>query len=404
MGQKRVVVISTLDTKGDLVQYLVDKIKGKGGEVITIDGGIRHKPYFEPEINREKVARMADTTIEEIKKIREEGKAIEKMAQGIGRILKDLFNSGELGVVIGLGGGTGTSLATTAMKALPFGIPKLMISTMAGGNVRPYVGTKDIIMFPTVADLVGLNRVTRSVLDKAASVGIALVNEKVELENKGKRVIGFSTIGGTEDCVRYCKKNLEQRDIEVIVYSTNGIGGLALEEALRGGLLSGIVEVSVRELVDHLFGGVCDAGPERFEWPGCIDAPKIIIPGSVDFIAFGSVRDLPERYKNRKYHVHHHAITLVRTDYHELDIIAKSLADKVNSSGRKTIIMFPEEGFSCHDKKGKHFYDLDKNHYFFDRLKRYLHKNIPLELVPKHINDIEFAEKVTEKIYELFDL
>ena len=403
MDEKQIAVVATLDTKGDLAKYLVKELEKRGCGAITIDGGIQGDPVFIPDVTREKVAEATGVSMGEICGVKEEGKALEMMAQGITQILVNLLKKGALGGVVGLGGGMGTSLCTSVMKNLPFGVPKLMVSTMAGGDVTPFVGTKDIMMFHTVVDLVGLNVITRSVLGRAAGAAVGMLQSKTSFQLPAKKVIGFGTIGGTEACVRNCISHMNVKDMEAVVYHTNGTGGMALEDAAREGFLSGIIEVSVRELVDHLFGGVCDGGPDRFRWVGGEDIPKVIIPGSADFIVLGPVEGLPAEYRNRQCHVHHHAMTLVRTDYHELEVIAEALARKVSRLTGRAVILFPKRGFSCHDEEGMHFFDVKKNEYFLYKLKQHLKGDIPVKDIEAHINDSVFSEMVVQTAFSLFD-
>jgi uncharacterized protein (UPF0261 family) len=392
---KVVAVLATLDTKGAEVAFLRERLREAGVQVRIIDAGIMGHPAITPDIPASLLARKAGTSLVAVRSLGHEGQAMARMIQGAVRVVHDLWRQGAIHGLMGIGGSMGTSLGTGVMRTLPFGFPKLMVSTMASRDTRPFVGSKDILMYHSVVDLVGLNRMTRQVLTRAAwaVAGMVRVGEDRSAAPQSK-LVAVSTLGTTEACLRHFKKDLEKAGWEVAVFHTVGSGGLALEELVEEGLPQAVIEVSLHELVDHLFKGSYDAGPYRLEAALKKGLPTLLIPGNIDFIVSGPPESLPSRYKGRPVHVHNAAICVVRTKAQEMKRLAATLADRLRLSTGPVALLIPALGFSAFDSPGKPLYDLETDRVFIESIKRRIPPNIILKEIEAHINDPLFAREV----------
>ncbi len=305
--KKTILLVATLDTKGEESRYLKELLEQGGYNVTAIDvgTGARGRLLFPPDISREEVAQAGGVTIEDILalgRIGQEMKIEELMASGAAKIATELYSSGRLDGIISLGGTMGTNLGTTVMKTLPFGVPKVMLSTIASGDTRPYIGTKDITMIPSVADIAGLNRITEVSLTRAAGAIMGMVAIG-QVRTSEKPLIGITTLGGTTGCALGVKAFLEQRGYEIAVFHAVGTGGQAMEEMIEQGLISAVFDLSTNEVVDHLYGGFTDAGPSRLEAAGRKGIPQLVAPGNVDHMLYNSPQQIPERFRQQKVHV-----------------------------------------------------------------------------------------------------
>ncbi len=391
-----VAVLATLDTKGTEVAFLKKCLEDAGVRALVIDGGIMGKATIPADIPASTLAAKGGSSLKALRSLGHEGKAMAIMIQGAVRVVQALCRQGEIQGLIGLGGSMGTSLGTGAMRALPFGFPKLMVSTMASRDTRPFVGSKDILMFHSVVDLVGLNRMTRQVLNQAAwaIAGMARGKEKMTAA-KQPPLIAVSTLGTTEACLRHFRNDLEEAGWELAVFHTVGSGGQALEELVQEGAAQAVIEISLHEVVDHLFKGSYDAGPHRLESALKKGLPTVLIPGNIDFIVSGAPEALPATYKKRLIHVHNPAICVVRTNAQEMKRLAKVVAEKIALAKGPLAVVLPLKGFSAFDSPGKPFYDLETDQVFIETLKDLLPQKILVKEVPAHINDPLVAHEVS---------
>lgn len=390
-----VAILATLDTKGSEVTFLKDCLGEAGVRVLVIDGGILGRATARADIPASVLARKAGSSLTALRRLGHEGQAMAMMIQGAIRVVQGLYRQGEINGLIGLGGSMGTSLGSGAMRSLPFGFPKLMISTMASRDTRPFVGSKDILMFHSVVDLVGLNRMTRQILNRAAGAMAGMVRGK-ELKQSGRQLplMAVSTLGTTEACLRHFRPGLEEAGWELAVFHTVGSGGQALEELVQEGVVQAVIEISLHELVDHLFKGSYDAGPQRLEGAFKKGLPTILIPGNIDFIVTGPPETLPAHYKKRPIHVHNPAICVVRTNGREMKRLAKVLTEKIALATGPVALILPSKGFSAFDSPGKPFFDLKTDQVFIEAIKNLLPPHITVKEVPAHINDPLVAEEV----------
>jgi uncharacterized protein (UPF0261 family) len=398
---RTVVLVATLDTKGTEAWYLREQIEKHGVHTLVVDGGILGQPQWEAQVSREEVARLGGLTLDQVQALHHEGKAIEVMIKGAARVVQELHQKGKLDGIISLGGSMGTSLGTGAMRALPFGVPKLMVSTMASRDTRPYVGTKDIAMLYSVADMAGLNRMTRRILDNAAGAIVGMVqaarNEfRYSDEEMDKLLIAISNLGTTEGCGSRARFLLEERGYETVLFHTVGPGGQALEECVQEGLIDGVLDISIHEVLDFLFDGNYNAGPDRLEAAGRMGIPQVIAPGNLDFIACGDPAKLPDKYKDRKIHIHNPAICCVRANAEELRTTGQVVAEKLNQARGPVAVVIPSRGFSSFDEEGGAFWELETDGAFAPALKAKLKPEMEVIEVEAHINDPLFAETVVE--------
>ncbi len=397
-----VAILATLDTKGTEVAFLRERLRDAGVNILVIDGGILGGATSRADIPSSALARKAGSSLAALRRLGHEGKAMGTMVQGAIKVVRDLYDHEEIDGLIGLGGSMGTTLGTGVMRTLPFGFPKLMVSTMASRDTRPFVGSKDILMYHSVVDLVGLNRMTRQVLSQAAGAMAGMVR----LTRRGEKhfttpLVAVSTLGTTEACIHHFRTDLEKSGWELAVFHTVGSGGQALEELVAEGEPQAVIEISLHELVDHLFKGSYDAGAHRLEGALIKGLPTILIPGNIDFIVTGPPETLPPRYRNRPIHVHNAAICVVRTNAQEMKRLARVVAEKLRLAAGPTALLLPSKGFSVFDSPGKSFFDLATDRVFIEAIKQSAPSGIKLKEVPAHINDPRFAEEVLRTFWEI---
>ena len=395
------MLLGRLDSKGKEYAYIKEKILRGGFDVIVVDAGTRGAPQFEPDISREDVAKAAGVEIQEVVDRADENKEIQIMMEGASKIARRLRESGKLDGIICLGGSRGTAIGTAAMRALPFGIPKVMVSTIASGDMRPYVGTKDITVIHSVTDIVGLNRMTKRLLAYAAGAVMGAVAADPELEVSDRSLIAMSTMGGINRAAFSAQKILEDKGFEVVAFHTVGTGGQAMEEAIEQGLINGVLDLVTHELTDHLYGGYYDAGPARLEAAGKKGIPQVIAPGCLDFIAFSPPEKIPEGIRARKVYRHTPEVAIIRANKDEMASIGKTMAEKLNRALGPIVVMIPNKGFSPGNREGKVLYDPEADKAFVEVLKRNLNPSIRMIEVSAHINDELFARQTADVLCEL---
>lgn len=383
-----------MDTKGIEALYMKSCLEAAGITVMLMDAGIRGESPVPVDIDRIQVAQAGGKPLEAVKTIGHEGKALAVMADGAVRIASTLYQQGRFRGVIGLGGSMGTTLGTAVMRALPVGVPKVMISTMASRDTRAFVGTKDILMLHSVCDLSGLNRVTRGILKNGAAALAGMLNSVASEKTAEKPLVFISTLGTTEACAQQIRKSLEAKGREVVIFHTVGSGGRAMEEMLAQEKVTALVDLSLHEIADHHFGGDYDAGPNRGKTALGLGIPTILVPGNIDFLVSGPLEAARLRFPHRPYHVHNTAITVFRTSREELKTLGKIIAEICNSARGPFRILIPMGGFSAFDAKDGPLHDPEGPKGFADALRRHLDEKIESVLLPYDINDPEFAGAV----------
>jgi len=399
--KKTIVLIGRLDSKGKEYAYVRDEIRRGGFNVIVVDSGTRGTPQFEPDISRGEVARAAGMEIQGVVDRADESKEIQVMMEGASKIARRLYDEGKLDGIMCLGGSRGTAIGTAAMRALPFGIPKVMVSTIASGDMRPYVGTRDITVVHAVTDISGLNRMTKRLLAYAAGAVMGAVAANPEIEVSDKPVIAMSAMGGINRAAFKAQKTLEDRGYEVVTFHTVGTGGQAMEEAIEQGFINGVLDLDTHELIDHLYGGYYDAGPARLETAGRKGIPQVIIPGCLDFIAYSPPESIPDDMKKRKLFWHTPEVAIVRTNSEEMAFTGKVMAEKLNRATGPTAVVIPVRGFSPGNKEGKALYDPETDRAFIEALKKDLNSSVRVIEADAHINDESFAEQAVDILCEM---
>ena len=401
--KKTIVLMGRLDSKGKEYAYVKEKILAGGFDVITVDTGTRGSPIFKPDIPREEVAQAAGVEMKDVVDRTDESKELQVMATGAGKIARKLLDSGKLDGIMCLGGSRGTLIGTAAMRALPFGIPKVMVSTVASGDVRAYVGTRDITIIHSVTDILGLNRMTKRLLAYAAGEIMGAVTADPGFEVSDKPLIAMSSMGGINRAAFAAQKILEDRGFEVVAFHANGTGGQAMEETIEQGLIGGVLDLVTHELTDSLYGGSYDSGPTRLETAGKKGIPQVIVPGCLDFIAFSPPEKIPDAFKGRQVFKHTPEVAITRANKDEMAGAGKAMAEKLNKATGPTVVLIPTKGFSPADRQDRPLFDPEADRAFVQALKRNLKPAVRVVEVDAHINDEAFSRQAVELLCEMMN-
>ncbi len=397
-----VVLLGTLDTKGLEYEYLRKRVQAAGCEVILIDAGIKGTPLTQPSITREEVAKAVDADVAQLAGAGDRGVAVETMARGATTIVLDLFAQGRLHGILGLGGSGGSALVTQAMRALPIGVPKLMVSTVASGDTRPYVGAVDVTMMYSVVDIAGINRISERILTNAAAAitGMALAYAEFQPSPGIKPLVGATMFGVTTPCVTEARKYLEERGYEVLVFHATGTGGRSMEALVNGGFLAGVLDITTTELADELVGGVLSAGPDRLEAAGNHGIPQVVSLGALDMVNFGPMDSVPEKFRNRRLYKHNPTVTLMRTTPEECAELGRIIAHKLNKAKGPVALFIPLRGVSMIATQGGAFYDEGADRALIDNLKVELQSPVEVYELDMDINDPRFAQAMASRLDE----
>jgi len=393
-----VVIVGTLDTKGEEIGFARDVLEEQGVEVHLVDVGVLGEPEIEPDTDAAAVAEAGGSTLETLREAGDRGKAIETMGDGAAVVVSRLHSEGRLDGVLGLGGGGNTSVATAAMRALPMGVPKLMLSTMASGDTEPYIGHHDIAMMYSVADIEGLNQLSRTVISNAALAMVGMVSNEPDVETEEKPTIGITMFGVTTPCVQTARDWLEARGYETIVFHATGTGGRAMESLIEEGVIDGVLDVTTTEWADELVGGVLAAGADRLDAAAERGIPQVVSTGALDMVNFGPKDSISDEFDGRQFHVHNPQVTLMRTTPEENAELGRIIAEKLNAATGPTTLALPLGGVSMLDAEGEAFYDPEADDALFDALREHLDDDVEVIESPANINDDEFALTLAEAI------
>lgn len=386
-----IAVLGTMDTKGEEHAFVADLIRKRGHKVLVIDVGILENAKLKPDITREQVAAAADANLPELIAKHDRGEAVRAMSLGAPMILMHLANDGKIDGVISLGGGGGTAIGTAAMRALPIGFPKVMVTTLASGNTAQYVGVKDIVLFPSIVDVAGLNRISRVVLSRAAGAICGMV-ETTPPRGEDKPIIVASMFGNTTDCVQAARQILEKEGYEVLVFHATGSGGRTMESLIEAGLVAGVLDVTTTEWADELVGGFLTAGPTRLEAAAKTGTPAVVTPGCLDMVNFYGPDSVPSKFQGRRFYQHNPQVTLMRTSPEENAELGKILAQKLNASEGPVSVLIPKKAISVISAPGQKFHDPDADKALFEAIKSNLRPDIEVIEMDAEINAPEFAE------------
>jgi uncharacterized protein (UPF0261 family) len=398
-----VLLIGTLDTKGAEFAYVRDRLRESGVAVTVADAGVLGPSAFAPDITREAVFAAAGTTYDRVKVAGDRGKAVELAAVGIAKLAADLYKLGKLSGVMGLGGSAGTTIATAAMRAVPVGVPKLMVSTLASGSVQHYVGTRDVMMMHSVVDIAGLNRVSCAVLDNAAAamIGMTSTSRGPREYVSDKPLIAATMFGVTTPCVEAARAVLEAAGYEVLVFHATGTGGRTMEGLVRDGHIAGVLDITTTELADELVGGILTAGPDRLTAAAVAGVPQVVSVGALDMVNFGPRNTVPDWHKHRLFYQHNPNVTLMRTTPEEMDRLGKAIAEKTSAANSPTCVMLPLKGVSAIDAEGQPFWWPEADAALFQSVRNWIAPYVELVELDSHINDREFAEACARKLLDM---
>lgn len=389
-----IAVVGTLDSKGHEHAFVAERIRELGHEPLLIDVGTLTEPQVKADISREAVLSEAGVNLP-----REEdrGRRVGAMAEALPTLLARLAEEGAIDAVISLGGSGGTAIATAGMRALPIGFPKLMVSTMASGNTANYVGTKDIVMFPSIVDVAGLNQISETIFTRAGAAICGMANARIAVDG-GKPLIVASMFGNTTECVDHARGLLEEAGYEVLVFHATGAGGRTMESLIESGMVAGVLDITTTEWADELLGGVLSAGPERLDAAGKAGAPAIVTPGCLDMANFGERDTVPAEFGNRNFYIHNPQVTLLRTNAEECAKLGKILADKVNAYTGPVTVLLPTKAISIISAEGQPFHDAAADKALFDAIRDNLSATVKLVELDAEINAPEFAAACAEEL------
>ncbi|MSU34335.1 MAG: UPF0261 family protein [Pedosphaera sp.] len=386
-----IAVLGTFDTKGLEHAFVADLIRARGHSVLLIDVGTLDAPTVPHDITREAVARAAGFDLTSIASRRDRGEAVAAMAKGAAAILTELRSAGRISGVISLGGGGGTAIGTAGMQSLPIGFPKVMVSTLASGNVAPYIGVKDIVMIPSIVDVSGINRISRTIFSQAAGAICGMVEQPVPC-GADKPVIVASMFGNTTKCVQHAQSLLEKEGYEVLVFHATGAGGRTMESLVETGLVSGVLDITTTEWADEWVGGILGAGPNRCEAAARHGIPAIVTPGCLDMVNFQEPASVPDTFRGRRFYQHNPKVTLMRTTPEECSELGRILAEKINLSTGPVTVLFPTRAISVISAPGQPFHDPIADLALLSSWKAHLRPDIPFRVLDCEINDPSFAE------------
>jgi uncharacterized protein (UPF0261 family) len=398
-AERTVLLLGTLDTKGDELEFLRERLREAGVGVLLADVGTLEPARVEPDISREEVGAAAGVDPAALGDAGDRGAAIGAMAGAAATLARRLYDEGRIHGVLSAGGSGNTAIANAAMQALPVGVPKLMVSTMAAGDTSDYVGGVDVTMMASVTDVAGINSISSRILANAAAAMAGMVRaEPPELEG-GRPLVGATMFGVTTPCVTKAREALEERGYEVLVFHATGTGGKAMEALVDGGMLAGVLDITTTELCDDLVGGVLSAGPARLEAAGRAGVPQVVSLGALDMVNFGARETVPPKFEERNLYVHNPSVTLMRTTPEESAELGRRIARKLSQATGPVSLFVPLEGVSMIDAEGQPFHDPEADAALFEALRDGLGgSHVELIELDNNVNDEEFAMAMAEKL------
>lgn len=401
-----VLLIGTLDTKGPETAYLRDRVREFGCETLVLDSGILGEAVgITADFNRAMVAEAAGSNIEALRNAGTRGKAVEEMLKGVRKITLDLFAQGRIHGAASLGGAEGAVLAASAMKALPVGFPKLIVSPLASGHRKfaPFVGTRDIMVMHSVVDILGLNPVSRAVFDNAAAAiaGMAKAYADRTSDTPKRKAIAATMLGNTTRPLMHIRPQIEERGIDFVIFHANGVGGPAMEELIAQGYFAGVLDYTLSEIAGFIAGGFHNGGETRLDAAAKMGIPQVVVPGCLDFMVFGAKHEVPEVFRDRPMYYHNPEFTLVRLTEDEQIKAAQFVVEKLNQAKGALTLLVPLKGGSIMDIKGGAFWQPEWNRKCREILRDGLKKDVRYREVDAHINDNAFAEAAFEELMRL---
>jgi uncharacterized protein (UPF0261 family) len=403
-NQAAVFAVATMDTKAEELDWVAACLRKANVTVITVDVSTAKVTEAAADVAATEVLAASGQSWDAVHSL-DRGTAVNQMSEAFRGWLMQQYENGKVAGVIGLGGSGGTAIVTSGMRALPIGLPKLMVSTMASGNTAPYIDSSDICLMPSVVDIAGLNTVSRRILSNAAHAMAGMVKNTFTESAAGQRpTIGMTMFGVTTTCVTAVRTALEVAGFDCLVFHATGAGGRAMEKLVESGMIEGVLDITTTEVADEVVGGILTAGPQRFDIILRRQIPYVMSLGALDMVNFGARETVPERFRNRQLHVHNANVTLMRTTIEENRQIAKWIAAKLNRATSAVTLLIPEKGVSAIDADGQPFYDPAADATLFDELKSRVEQTASrhIKRLPLHINDAEFAKALVSEFQRLW--
>lgn len=402
-----IAVLATLDTKADEVAYVKSLLEAQGHSAVIIDGGPLGPPGIPPDISNEEIARRSGWELSELIQTGERDRIMEEMGKGAMKLLLHLCQEGKIGGVLALGGNQGSAIASMAMRALPFGFPKYLVSTVVSGNIRPYVGNKDIGVVFSVGDLLGgPNPVTRSILANAVAAVVGMMEHGARMKiEPGERTIAVTALGNTEPAVKHAVKQLHEEGFQVIPFHASGAGGSAMEELIEQGIIHGVLDLTPHELTEEVVGAgaYIPVKPGRLRAAGAKGIPQVVSTGGMEYLCFGPKESIPSRLRKRKIYMHNPFNANVGVSRKEMARVGKTMAERLNEARGMTAVLIPLRGWSVYGAKGGPLYDEVGYKMFLKALKNHLGAHIRLKEVDAHINDGLFVDHCVKQLVEFMD-
>ena len=403
MSDKTIIVLATLDTKGQEAHYLREQIQKFGDRAFIIDVGVVGEPATEADISREAVAEAGGTPLAKLLEKPDREVAAPVMAAGATRVVTDLVNQGKAHGIVSMGGTQGTTLATNVMRSLPYGLPKVMVSTMASGNVAPWVDIKDITMMFSVTDILGLNPVMRKILANAAGAVCGMANVEVVLERGEKTLVAVTTVGITTLGAMKAIEVLEEAGYETIVFHAIGPGGRAMEQLMVEGVIGAVLDYSTIEVSNEMYDALLAGGDKRLTTAGDLGLPQVLCPGAIEVLVYNEPETVPSPFNTRTLIRHSPQITDVRLNGEEMAAVGKEVARRLSHTKDEAVFMIPTAGYDSYAVAGEGFHDPTADQAFVDSLKANLPANITILERDTHIDDPAFATEAAQRLISLIE-
>lgn len=396
--QKTIAVLGTLDSKGEEHAFVADLIRARGHVPILIDVGTGSEPTITPDFTRFEVAAAAGIELEALMERKDRGECVVAMSKAAPAFVSKLQAEGKIDGILSLGGGGGTALGSAAMRALPVGFPKVMVSTLASGNTAHYVGSTDISMIPSIVDVAGLNRISKTIFTRAVGSICGMAEMEIAESKDERPLIAASMFGNTTECVDAARAIIEEAGYEVLVFHSTGTGGKTMEKLIADGLISGVLDITTTEWADELVGATLSAGPDRLDAAGKAGVPAIVTPGCLDMANFGEKDSIPAKFEGRNFYVHNPQVTLMRTSPEECAQLGEILAEKVNAYIAPVTVLLPMKAISIISAEGQSFCDPKADEALFTAIRENLSEKVELIEVDAEINDPEFSKACAEAL------
>ncbi len=398
-----IAMIGCFDTKAEEFNWMYQCLQHHKVTVVTINTGLMGTTSLFPiDWEADKVAAKAGASLEKLREAGDRSAGIAEMGKGAGAILTELLEAGRLDGAISMGGGGGTYVALLAMQVIPFGVPKLCLSTLATKDLSAHIGGKDIVLMPSVVDIAGLNSISKVLIARAADAVCGMVMTRRKEQSSDVLKIAISIFGNTTPCVDKCAALLRAKGYEVFTFHTVGVGGRTMEQLIGEGFFNAVLDITTTEMADDLCGGICSAGPGRLTAAAAMGIPQVVVPGCMDMVNFGAKNTVPQEYKDRQLFSWAPDVTLMRTNPEENTILGKAMAQKLNKSTGQVAVLLPLRGISIVSKEGEPFYNPASDKALFEAIKTNVKPAIPVKELDMDINDEQFAETAVHTLMELF--